>query len=399
MAGVPRPGTFVLLAEPGRNDFVGGVMRQLRILHVEDVEGDVLQVERHLRRNGWSVEWTRVETADALREALRSPWDVIISDFNLPRFSALQALEIVQASERAGTPFIVLSGSVGDQAAIEVLLRGADDFVNKDNLARLTPAIERELVGARVRLEKQQVQRALADALASREELIAIAGHEFRNPLAAIQITIDSLERSGTAPEHAQALRRQVGRLRDLVTRFVDIAALDAGSFELRTSDIDLALVANREVRRIAAEPDRVRLEAPEAVPVHADRGRLELVVASLLDNALKFGGPDPVEVRVGHDEDGGLLEVADRGPGLGEAEREMVFQPFSKRVSSRHYGGFGLSLWLSRSILQRHGGSIVALPNPGGGALFRVRLPLRSLSRSATGSSPAGPPPPPASG
>lgn len=374
-------------------------MRQLRILHVEDVEGDVLQVERHLRRNGWSVEWTRVETADALREALRSPWDVIISDFNLPRFSALQALEIVQASERAGTPFIVLSGSVGDQAAIEVLLRGADDFVNKDNLARLTPAIERELVGARVRLEKQQVQRALADALASREELIAIAGHEFRNPLAAIQITIDSLERSGTAPEHAQALRRQVGRLRDLVTRFVDIAALDAGSFELRTSDIDLALVANREVRRIAAEPDRVRLEAPEAVPVHADRGRLELVVASLLDNALKFGGPDPVEVRVGHDEDGGLLEVADRGPGLGEAEREMVFQPFSKRVSSRHYGGFGLSLWLSRSILQRHGGSIVALPNPGGGALFRVRLPLRSLSRSATGSSPAGPPPPPASG
>jgi len=374
-------------------------MRQLRILHVEDVEGDVLQVERHLRRNGWSVEWTRVETADALREALRSPWDVIISDFNLPRFSALQALEIVQASERAGTPFIVLSGSVGDQAAIEVLLRGADDFVNKDNLARLTPAIERELVGARVRLEKQQVQRALADALASREELIAIAGHEFRNPLAAIQITIDSLERSGTAPEHAQALRRQVGRLRDLVTRFVDIAALDAGSFELRTSDIDLALVANREVRRIAAEPDRVRLEAPEAVPVHADRGRLELVVASLLDNALKFGGPDPVEVRVGHDEGGGLLEVADRGPGLGEAEREMVFQPFSKRVSSRHYGGFGLSLWLSRSILQRHGGSIVALPNPGGGALFRVRLPLRSLSRSATGSSPAGPPPPPASG
>ena len=374
-------------------------MRRLRVLHVEDMEGDVLLVERHLRHSGWSVEWTRVETADALREALRSPWDVILSDFNMPRFSALQALEIVQASERAGTPFIVLSGSVGEQAAIEVLLRGADDFVDKSNLARLVPAIERELVDAKVRLEKQEVQRALAEALASREELIAIAGHEFRNPLAAIRITIDSLERSGTAPEHAQALRRQVGRLRDLVTRFVDIAALDAGSFELRTSDLDLALVANREVRRIAAEPDRVRLEAPETVPVHADRGRLELVVASLLDNALKFGGPEPVEVRVRRDEEGGLLEVADHGPGLEEAERETVFRPFGKQVSSRHYGGFGLSLWLSRSILERHGGSIVALPNPGGGALFRVRLPLRSLSRSAPGSSPAGPPPPPASG
>ncbi|HZW89130.1 MAG TPA: hybrid sensor histidine kinase/response regulator [Myxococcaceae bacterium] len=374
-------------------------MRPLRVLHVDDVEGDVRLVERHLRRNGWSVEWTRVESAAELREALGAPWDVILSDFNMPRFSALEALEIVQASKRAGTPFIVVSGSVGEQAAIEVLLRGADDFINKDNLARLVPAIERELDDAQVRLEKQEAQRALAEALGSREELIAIAGHEFRNPLAAMQITVDSLHRSGRAPEHAQALARQVRRLRDLVTRFVDIAALDAGAFELRTSDLDLSLIARREARRITAEPERVRLDAPEPVPVHADRGRLELVVASLLDNALKFGASHPVDIRVHRDEECGLLEVADRGPGLGEAERETVFRPFGKRVSSRHYGGFGLSLWLSRSIVERHGGSIVALPNPGGGALFRVRIPLRFLSRSAPGSSPAGPPPPPASG
>jgi len=374
-------------------------MRPLRVLHVEDAEDDVRLVERHLRNNGWSVEWTRVETPEELRDALRQTWDVILSDFNLPRFSGLEALQIVQASEQAGTPFIIVSGSVGEQAAVEVLLRGADDFVNKGNLARLGRAIERELEDAQVRFEKREVQRALAEALASREELIAIAGHEFRNPLAAMQITVDSLHRAGTAPEHALALRRQVGRLRDLVTRFVDIAALDAGSFELRTADLDLALVTAREVRRIATEPGRLRLEAPEAVPVHADRGRLELVVAALLDNALKFGGAEPVEVRVSRDGEGAFLEVADRGPGLTEAERETVFRPFGKRVSSRHYGGFGLSLWLSRSIVERHGGSIVALPNPGGGSLFRVWLPLRTLSRSAPGSSPAGPPPPPASG
>jgi len=374
-------------------------MRPLRVLHVEDTEEDVRLVDRHLRLNGWSVEGTRVETAEELRDALRQTWDVILSDFKLPRFSALEALELVQASEQAGTPFIVVSGSVGEQAAVEVLLRGADDFVNKDNLVRLGRAIERELQDAQVRLEKQEVQRALAEALASREELIAIAGHEFRNPLAAMQITVDSLHRAGTAPEYALALRRQVGRLRDLVTRFVDIAALDAGSFELRTADLDLALVTAREVRRVAAEPGRLQLVAPEAVPVHADRGRLELVVAALLDNALKFGGAEPVEVRVHRDSEGGFLDVADRGPGLTEAERETVFRPFGKRVSSRHYGGFGLSLWLSRSIVERHGGSIVALPNPGGGSLFRVWLPLRTVSRSAPGSSPVGPPPLPASG
>jgi len=374
-------------------------MKPLRVLHVEDLENDVLLLERNLRRNGWAVEWTRVETADAFREALRSPWDLILSDYTMPVFSAVEALEIVQASERAGTPFIVVSGSVGEDAAIDVLRRGADDFINKQNLARLGPAIERELADADVRVEKQEAQRALAEALASREELISIAGHEFRNPLAALQITIDSLHRSGKAPEHSQALARQVRRLRDLVTRFVDIAALDAGTFELRPSDLDLSLVARREVRRITTEPDRVRLEAPEAVSVHADLGRLELVVACLLDNALKFGGPAPVEVRVRRDGEAGLLEVADRGPGLGEAERETVFRPFGKRVSSRHYGGFGLSLWLSRTILERHGGSIVALPNPGGGALFRVTVPALPVSRSERGSSPAGPPPPPASG
>ncbi len=374
-------------------------MRPLALLHVEHREDDVLLVERHLRRNGWDVRWRRVDSADSLREALTRPWDVVLSDYSVPGFGALEALEIVRASSRPETPFIVVSGSVGEDAAVDILRRGASDLINKQALARLGPAIERELADAQVRRERLEAQRALAEALASREELIAIAGHELRNPLAALQITIDSLHRSGRAPEHAQALARQAGRLRDLVTRFVDIAALDSGTFELRTSDIDLASVAAKEARRISAEAERIAVDAPAPVPLHADQARLQLVVASLLDNALKFGGGEPVTLRVRRDEDGGLVEVGDRGPGLQPHERETVFRPFGKRVSSRHYGGFGLSLWLSRAVLDRHGGSIIALPNPGGGALFRVRVPVRPVSRSAPGSSGAAPPPPPASG
>jgi len=374
-------------------------MRPLRLLHVDVLEDDVLLVQRDLRRNGWDVEWLRVETPEALREALRSPWHVILSDYAMPAVSALQVLEIVHASEQADIPVIVVSGSIGEEKAIEVLRRGAADYVNKQALARLSPAIERELGDAQLLLEKREVQRALSEALASREELIAVAGHEFRNPLAALQITIDSLHRSGRAPEHAQSLSRQAGRLRDLVTRLVDIAALDSGTFELRTSDVDLAEVAAREARRLSADTERIQLDAPEPVPVHADLGRLELVLASLLDNALKFGGRKPVSVRVRREGSGGVVEVSDRGPGLQDSERETVFRPFGKRVSSRHYGGFGLSLWLSRSILERHGGSIVALAQPGGGARFRVLVPAQPISRSGPGSSPAGPPPPPASG
>lgn len=374
-------------------------MRPLRLLHVGSGKDDVRPVERELARNGWTVEWKRVETSEGLREALHRTWDAILSDYSMPRFGAREAMEVLQASDQPDAPFIVVSGSIGEEAAVEILRLGADDFVRSGNLVRLAAAIERELADSNVRGEKREARRALAETLASREELIAIAGHEFRNPLAALLITIESLHRSGRAPEHAQALSRQAGRIRDLVTRFVDIAALDAGTFELRTSDGDLAAITAREVRRIWAESDRIQLDAPLAVPIHADLGRLELVIASLLDNALKFGGREPVVVRVRRELAGGVVEVADRGPGLPEAEREKVFRPFGKRVSSRHYGGFGLSLWLSRSILERHGGSLVATPNPNGGALFRMRVPVEPLSRSVPGSSPGELPPLPASG
>ena len=374
-------------------------MRPLRVLYLADAGEDMLPVERDLRRNGWAVESTRVATTEELRDALHGRWDVILSEYRLSRLGAPEALDVLHASDRPGTPFIVVSGSIGEEAAIELLRRGADDFVHKDNLARLSPAIDRELSDAQVRREKHQARRPLAEALASREELIAVAGHELRNPLAALQLSIDRLHRSSRAPEHAQVLSRHAGRLRDLVTRLVDIAALDAGSFELHPSDIELSRVAAKEVQRIFTDADRVLLDAPVPVPVHADLSRLQLVLASLLDNALKFGGTEPVTVRVRRDADGGLVEVADRGPGLQDSDREMVFQPFGKRVSSRHYGGFGLSLWLGRSILERHGGSLVALPNPGGGALFRLRVPARPVSRNGPGSSPGEPRPPPVSG
>jgi signal transduction histidine kinase len=359
---------------------------------------DVRSVERHLRRNGWEVECSRVDSAEALHEALQMPWDVVLCDDALPELGALEALHTVQTSDQPDLPFLVIAEKLGEEAAIELLQNGASDVIHKQNLARLSPALDRQLADAQVRREKRETQRALTEALASREELIAVAGHELRNPLAALQITIDSLQRTGRAPEHARALRRQAARLRDLVTRFVDIAALDAGTFDLRTCELDLAALATNEARRITSDPERIRIDAPDPVRLHADRGRLELVVASLLDNALKFGGPGPVTLRVRSDGSGGLLEVGDRGPGLDLEQRESIFQAFAKR-GSPHCGGFGLSLWLGRAILDRHGGSLEALPNPGGGTLFRMRLEAHPVSCSAPESSPAGPPPPPAWG
>ncbi len=135
----------------------------LRALLVEDSEDDAELVVLELRRGGYQADWLRVETADAMRRALRdSAWDIVIADYSLPSFGGLAALEILKASG-IDIPFLMVSGVLGEGTAVEVMKAGAHDFFVKGQLGRFTAAIERELRDAAVR----RAQRA--DALALRE--------------------------------------------------------------------------------------------------------------------------------------------------------------------------------------------------------------------------------------
>ena len=143
----------------------------LRVLSVEDNEDDFLLLMRELRRAGYTLVSERVQTAAELAAALqRTEWDVILSDFSLPAFSAPEALAVVQASGR-DLPFIIVSGTVGEATAVASLKAGAHDFLTKASLDRLIPAIQREMRDAEVRRQRRgaeaaaREQRALADAL------------------------------------------------------------------------------------------------------------------------------------------------------------------------------------------------------------------------------------------
>jgi putative nucleotidyltransferase with HDIG domain len=138
----------------------------LRILFIEDSRDDAELVLREIQRSGYEVESERVETADAMRAALaRQPWDLIICDFSLPRFSAPKALELLKAS-RFDIPFIIVSGTIGEESAVNALKAGAHDFIIKGNFARLLPAIEREIKEAEIRRERREREREL-EAIAS----------------------------------------------------------------------------------------------------------------------------------------------------------------------------------------------------------------------------------------
>ncbi len=128
----------------------------LHVLIVEDLEDDALLVLRALRRDGFNVVWERVETADALRAALtHGCWDLLISDYCLPSFNAATALQILKQSQ-LDIPFIVVSGTIGETVAVELMKAGASDYLMKGNLTRLPEAVRREVREAQMRAERQQ---------------------------------------------------------------------------------------------------------------------------------------------------------------------------------------------------------------------------------------------------
>ena len=141
-------------------------MGTLRILLIEDSQDDARLVLREIQRSGYEVEFERVETAETMRAALaRQAWDLIICDFSLPRFSAPNALELLKKSSY-DLPFIIVSGTIGEESAVNALKAGAHDFIIKGNFARLIPAIERELKESEVRRERREREREL-EAIAS----------------------------------------------------------------------------------------------------------------------------------------------------------------------------------------------------------------------------------------
>jgi signal transduction histidine kinase len=158
-------------------------MTDLHVLIIDDSGDDAELLLRELRRGGYEPESLRVDTAGDFARVLERPWDVILSDYSMPQFSLFAALDIVR-DRGIDLPFIIVSGTIGEETAVRAMKAGAHDFVMKDRLARLVPAIEREMREAVMRRERRQAEQ---EVLHAREYLEGVF-----DSLPSILITINS---------------------------------------------------------------------------------------------------------------------------------------------------------------------------------------------------------------
>ncbi|QRK11674.1 MASE1 domain-containing protein [Archangium violaceum] len=240
-------------------------------------------------------------------------------------------------------------------------------------------------------------------AIHARDEFIAVAAHELRTPLTALQLQMRSLPRllqqvpaSEPLLARHQSLARQVSRLGRLVESLLDVGRINTGQLRLEREPVDLGELVHDVVEHLSGELERAGCEVSVSAQAHVtglwDRTRLEQVLTNLLGNALKFGAGQPIELRVETRGSRARLVVTDHGIGMKPEALERIFGRFERAVSSREYGGLGLGLFLTRQIVEAHGGSIQAQGLPGEGATFILELPT-SPSPSSPASLQAGSP------
>jgi signal transduction histidine kinase len=247
-----------------------------------------------------------------------------------------------------------------------------------------------EQVQARRQLEEQA--SALASAreaaeVASRvkDEFLAVLGHELRNPLAPISTALEVMRLRGLQTREQEVIARQVGYLTRLVDDLLDVSRITRGMIELQRRPTELAPIVARAMELasplLEQRHQQVELEvADRGLAIDADPDRLTQVVTNLVANAAKYSDPGS-RIRVCARRDGGEVELAVRDQGIGMARDmlERVFEPFVQEAQTldRSRGGLGLGLTIVKSLVERHGGRVLATSDgPGRGSVFVVRLP-----------------------
>lgn len=367
----------IIVAEPGTADLH---ISAIHHRHAQRLDRARNEIRRHPLRRGEGAIGSVIERGQPTILT-----DVVVNDRALAgrAKSATLVLPLRARGEVFGA--LVVAGEADADAGDEVRLRFAEDLAERAALAVDNARLYREQVQAR---EKVEGLSRLKD------EFLSIASHELRTPVTSIKgytqlarLLITDRDLS-TAEEYLAVALDQIDRMSRLILELLDVSRIETGRLELRHDQIEWGEFLRQQIRhRQTAFPSRrFRLFlTDEPLVVIGDRDRLEQVLGNLIENAVKYS-PDDAEVIVRAERVNGetVTSVTDRGIGIPPDELSAVFERFhrGKDVSTNHYGGLGLGLYIARQIVERHGGRIWVESDDARGTTFAFRLPQPPAER-----------------
>jgi len=372
------------------------VKQALSVIHIEDSVEDSELVRQMLENDGLECEFQRVETRDQLVEALRqSGANLILSDCTLPGFRGLEALQIARAT-KPEIPFIFVSGTLGEETAIKSLHDGATDYVLKQRLSRLVPAVRRALTEAEGRTARKAMEAQLRQArkLETIGTLVGGLVHDFRNLLQVQNLSINLLSLVVNEPEQVLQVAKQLQKTTERGRSMMQELLVFARKTETHLCPVDIAAQISEmtQVLQISL-PGTVSLSLEleeDMPPVMADAGQLDRVLTNLILNArdaLPQGGDivvstDLVRFDRIHADSWQIKDVpyfrvriSDNGTGMDEATQSRIFEPFFTTKSDGN--GTGLGLPVVFGLMEAHQGFIYLQSQVGEGTTFSLFFPL----------------------
>ena len=229
----------------------------------------------------------------------------------------------------------------------------------------------------------------LREAIRVRDDFLAIATHELRNPLTPILLGLQLIRAAEKSRDGAK-LMHELGRLERQIKHFVartntllEVAQITSGKFDLDPSELNLseliAEVVNDYMPLAVRSGSQLTINLQNDVIGLFDRTAVSGIVENLLSNAIKYGQGKPIEIALTATAEVARITIRDNGIGIDEKDKARIFERFERAVGRQVQSGFGIGLWLSRSYVELMGGSITVFGEPGAGSMFTVSLPLGS--------------------
>lgn len=366
--------------------------KPLKILMLEDVDEDAGLVKRTLSKEGWIFETHRVDTRAEFVQALREfPADVILSDHRLPQFNSFEALKLCKRLN-IQVPFILVTGTVSEEFAVNCLKQGADDYVLKSNLARLPNAILNALRQRRSDVDRKNADRALRK---QNEELAKInkeldsfvysVSHNLRAPLMSVLglvnlARVDDRKRDNIFDQYFNMMSHSIQRLDETLKEILDYSR--NARHELNVGLVQIEALLNDCMDRLkymdGSDTIVKEMRIDQTADLYSDGYRLAVIFNNLLSNAIKYRDTTKersfVKFHVSITDRYAEIEIADNGIGVNDELLSRVFDMFF-RATERSEGA-GLGLYIVKETLEKLDGRIEVQSRYGEGTVFRIKIP-----------------------